>query len=193
MRFNSIAQYSNYGMRALNLSESFWENPDVPTAPFELIRFSTFLGILVFAGYLFSYSVVGRVWNYWPFIQSTLSIVRGIMCAGLQWVFFATFPVLSSLILDSLFVKERPSPWLNSWVVVCTYSATPLFIAALFVGIPFFGRIAAVLGSATFIYLLFYGYRNYCRHSIVRSALLTLLVFLLFAVIRQMFVYVIGF
>jgi hypothetical protein len=115
------------------------------------------------------------------------------MCAGLQWVFFATFPLLSSLILDFLVVREKPSRDLNAWLVVCTYSLTPVAVAALFVGVPFLGRIGTVIGPATFLYLLFHGYQTYCRHTVTRSAVLAGVVFVLFAIIRQMFVFVIGF
>lgn len=192
MRFPAISEYSSFGMKALHGADNFWENPDVSTAPLDLIRYSTMMGFMAFSGYLVSYAAVGHIWNYWPFIRTTLPILRAIFCAGLQWIFFAVFPILSSIVLDFVLVRKRPSNQMNSWLFVCTYSLTPLYIAALFVGIPFIGRLFAVLSLATFAYMLYFGFRTYCRHSFVRSIVITCVVFVLFAFIRQMFVYVIG-
>jgi len=151
------------------------------------------MGFFTFAGYLFSYALVGKIWNWIPFIQSTLSTVRALFCAGLQWIFFATFPILSSFILESVFPRLRSASTFISCVVVATYSMTPLFFNALFVSVPFFGRILTVLSMATFVYLLYYGYRIYAKQDVWRSAIFTAALVGLFAIIRQMFVFVIGF
>jgi hypothetical protein len=179
-------------MKVLAGADTFWENPDAGSGPLELFRYSTLMSVLAFSGYLCAYAAIGKIWNYWPFIRTVLPVTRAIFCAGLQFVFFAVFPILSSAILDFAFGRRRTSNEMNSWLFVCTYSLTPVYIAALLVGIPFIGRIAATLSSATFAYLLYFGYRIYCRHSVLRSLLLTAIVFALFAFIRQMFVYVIG-
>lgn len=181
-------QYSQLETAVLQRPEQFWEKAEFPSTLEELMRFSSLMGFFAFAGYLFSYSLVGRIWNWWPFVQTTMPVTRALMCAGLQWVFFATFPLMSALILERLFRNTR----LNAIVAVTAYSMTPLYVAALLVGIPFVGRMAAVLGSTTFLYLLYHGYRVYCGCRILRSFAMTATVFAVFAVIRQMFVYVIG-
>ena len=192
MKFHAINEYSSFGMKALSGADNFWQNPDVSASPLDLIRYSALMGLMAFSGYLISYAAIGHIWNYWPFIRTTIPILRAIFCAGLQWVFFAVFPVLSSIILDFLFVRKRPSSEMSSWLFVCTYSMTPLYLASLVVGVPFIGRMSAFIALATFAYMLYFGYRIYCRLSMVRSIALTCVVFVLFAFIRQMFVYVIG-
>jgi hypothetical protein len=187
-----IQQYSEYATKVMHGAESFWENPDIASGPLELIRYATLMGIMAFSGYLCSYAAIGKIWSFWPFVRTAMPVTRGLFCAGLQWVFFAVFPILSSVILDFIFVRRRNSNEMNAWLFVCTYSLTPMYIAALLVGIPFIGRIAATLCLAVFAYLLYYGYRVYCRHTVQKSLLLTSIVFILFAFIRQMFVYVIG-
>jgi hypothetical protein len=180
-------------MRVLDRAEAFWEERIESDDAFDLMRFTLLMGILPFSGYLFSYTITGKVWSVWPFIQSTLPVTRGLMCAGLQWVFFAVFPILSSLLLEALLGRLKLFPDARSCSVICTFSMTPLFLAALFVGAPFFGRIFAVLGMATFLYLLYFGYRIYLKQSILRSGAMAFAVGALFALIRQMFVFVIGF
>ena len=188
-----IAKRGADAMGILDQNEKFWNTVDIPGQPMDLVRFSLFLGLLPFSGYLFSYTITGKVWSVWPFVQSTLSVTRGLMCAGLHWIFFATFPLLSSLLLESLIDRQKPSPNSSAYLLICTYAMVPLFIAALFVGVPFMGRVSAVLGFAAFLYFLYYGYRIYLKQSLVRSAVLTFASGFLFALIRQMFVFVIGF
>lgn len=192
MRFTElVAENGAHANAILEQSEHFWETVQPPEQTMDLVRFTLFMGILPFAGYLFSYNITGKVWSVWPFIQSTLSVTRGLMCAGLQWIFFATFPLLSSLLLEAITKRDNKSS--DDFLLICTYSMVPLFLAALFVGVPFVGRVSAVLGMAAFLYFLFYGYRIYHRQTVFRSAAYTLAVGFLFALIRQMFVFVIGF
>jgi len=185
-----------YGLIAMNVlsrAENFWKTPEAPASFDEMLRFSAFLSVLPLSGYLFSYTVVGQIWNTWPWIQTTLSVTRGLMCAGLQWMFFATFPLISSLVLDALLSRSASGVDFSSRVLIATYSMTPLLIAGLFVGIPFVGRIAVTLCFATFLYLLYSGYRIHAAQGIIRSAVVASAIAILFALIRQMFVFVIGF
>src|SRR3972149_11488086 len=154
-----IAVYSACGMSVFNGAEAFWQDFNAPEEPYDLLRFSMLMGILPFSGYLLLYTITGKIWNMWPFIQSTLSVTQGLMCEGLQWIFFATFPILSALLLETILGRHRSFPESSSCTVVTTYTVTPLFMAALFVGGSFFGRILAVLAIATFLYLLYFGYR----------------------------------
>jgi hypothetical protein len=189
--FEPVSPYAVTGMNVLTKSEHFWDDVKEPATTYELLRFSFLMGVLPFSGYLFSYTVVGKIWSTFPFIQSTLPVTRALMCAGLQWVFFATFPMLSSLLLDLVSGRRMPDP--HSCAFVSTYSMMPLFVAALFVSVPFVGRILAVLGFSTFLYLVYFGYRIHLKQSVLRSGLITFFLAALFALIRQMFVFVIGF
>jgi len=187
------AQYGLTAMKVLTRAENFWKEPEAPASFDELLRYSALLSILPLSGYLFSYTVVGQIWSTWPWIQTTLSVLRGIMCAGLQWMFFATFPLISSLVLDATLGRRSSGVDFNSRVLIATYSMTPLFIAGLFVGVPFVGRIAVTLCFATFLYLLYFGYRIHAAQGVLRSAVIATAIAGLFALIRQMFVFVIGF
>lgn len=187
-----IPKYGAIGDKVLKGGERFWDDPGIVAETHELLRFSFFLGLFPFAGYSFYYTVLGRVWNNWPFVNTTLPVLRGLMCAGLQWVFFATFPTISTLILDFLFHKSRPADP-RRLTVVCTYAMVPMHLAALFVGVLFLNSSMTLLGFSAFVYLLFFGYRRYLNLGIASSVFLTLLVLVLFALIRQMFVFVIGF
>lgn len=177
----------------LSKAENFWRNPEAPTSPHELLRYSAIMGLLPFSGFLLYYALIGQIWNWIPFIRTSLPVTRALMCAGLQWVFFLTFPLLSTLALDLFSPTHHTGSEFNSRLIVSTYSMTPLFLASFFVGIPFVSRVLIVLAFSTFVYLLFYGYRLYAHKSIVRSVAATIVITLLFAVIRQMFVFVIGF
>jgi hypothetical protein len=136
---------------------------------------------------------VGRIWNDWPFISSTLPVLRGLMCAGLQWIFFATFATICSLLLEYLFLRAGSSGRRQALTVVSTCSMVPMHLAALFAGVPFVSRTTTLLGVYTFLYLFFYGCRRLLGLGVVRSAAMTLAAIALFALIRQMFVFVIGF
>jgi hypothetical protein len=185
--------YSTFGMQVLRRAEGFWEKLDAPTDTYELLRFSAMMGIFPFSGYLFNYTIVGRVWSTWPYINTTMTVQRGLMCAALQWIFFVTFPILASLILDRVFRKWKITSNPNDWTLILTYSLTPIYLAGLVVGIPFAGRITAVLSMSMFIYLVYFAIRLYLRQEMKRSVVITGCVFILFAVVRQVFVYVIGF
>ncbi len=185
--------YSVYGMQVLHRAEKFWEPLDAPAGTYELLRFSVLMGLFPFSGYLFNYTIVGRIWSTWPYINTTMTVQRGLMCAALQWVFFVTFPILASLILGRLFRRWQVTPDPNNWTLILTYSMTPLYLAALFVGIPFAGRMFAVLGISTFLYLVYFAMRLYLKQSVFRSAIITTAVLVLFGFLRQVFVYVIGF
>lgn len=179
--------------KVIGSAEHFWQTCQEPESLYELLRFSAFLGLFPFAGYMFHYTVIGKIWNYWPFMHSTLTIPYALICAGMQWVLFTTFPFVCAMILER--VSHRFSPdfsWSRVWMVL-TYSMTPLLLATLFIGIPFVERLAALFGFSTFAYLLFFGLRTALRQRMIASTLWTLVVLVLFAAYRQMFVTVIGF
>ena len=188
-----ISAYSVYGMQVLRRAEGFWEQLESPTGTYDLLRFSALMGLFPFAGYLFNYTIVGRIWSTWPYINTTLTVQRGLMCAALQWVFFVTFPILSSITLHRFFRRWNVVGDPNDWTLTLTYSMTPVYLAALFVGIPFAGRMLAVLGMSTFLYLVYFAMRLYLKQSVVRSAVITTAVLVMFGFLRQIFVYVIGF
>ena len=188
-----MMQSSSISLNVLTRVERFWESFDAPETPHELLKFSAFMGLFPFAGYLFSYTIVGKIWNLWPFIQTTLTVPPALIFAGMQWIFFMIFPALSALILEFLLTRWKQAPLWHSSMTITTYSMVPLCLAALFASVPFFGRIFAVAAVATFLYLHYYGYRIYLEQSFLRSAGMTLAVMILFALIRQMFVFVIGF
>jgi hypothetical protein len=185
--------YSAYGMQVLRHAERFWEPLEVPTDIYDLLRFSALMGLFPFSGYLFNYTIVGRIWSTWPYINTTMTVQRGLMCAALQWVFFVTFPILGSLALHRLFRRWNEVGDPNYWTLILTYSMTPLYLAALFVGIPFAGRMFAVLGMSTFLYLVYFAMRLYLKQGVARSAVITSTVLVMFGLLRQIFVYVIGF
>jgi hypothetical protein len=185
-------QNTTVALNVLTRAEDFWRSADLEQNPHELLKFSAFLGLFPFAGYLFSYTIVGKIWSSWPFIQTTLTVPPALIYSVMQWILFVTFPFLSSVILELLFSRWLRYDW-NSNLVITTYSLAPLNLALLFAGVPFVERVMTVLGLATFLYLQYYGYRIYLEQSILRSAAWTLAVLTLFIFIRQMFVFVIGF
>ena len=189
---NMFASYSFTALDVLIRAENFWERFEAPSSPYNLLKFSILMGLLPFSGFFFHYAVLGKVWNFWPWVQSILPVLRALMCALLQWIFFATFPMLSAMLIEFLFKWMRP-PSLNSFTIVATYSLTPLCVTSLFVSVPFFNEILPVLSFSAFLYLLFSGYRLYLRQGVAKSAVFTLVTGALFASIRQIFVFVIGF
>ena len=172
--------------------EKFWTLPSEYTLA-QLLRYSLLLGFFPFAGYLVNYTIRGTIWNVWPFVQTTLDVGSGLMFAGMQWIFFGIFPILSSTILDLLWSRRGRGPSFDEAVMICTYSLTPLCLSLLFVGVPYFDRPLSTLGFATFLFLLYYGLRFTLNFSIMRSVLVALSYFILFALIRQMFVFAIGY
>ena len=179
-------------MRVFREQEDFWDG-SIQTNVSQLLRFSFALGFFPFAGYLFSYTVRGTIWNVWPFIQTTLDVGSGLVFAGMQWILFGIFPVLSSLILEMLFARSKQPVDFDQLLTISTYSMTPLSLAGLSVAVPFLDRICTTLGFAAFLFLLYYGFRYALHFTIVRSACITFLFVVLFAVIRQMFVFAIGY
>lgn len=186
-----IPKYTVLSQEIFSAGEAFWERADLTVDSHDLLKFSFFFGFFPFAGYLFYYTVSGHVWNEWPFINTTLPVLRGAMCAGLQWIFFAMFPTVSALILDFVFRGKFGDP--RALAVVCTYSMVPVYVAALFVGVLFLNEGIIMLGLSAFVYLLFFGHRKFVHLSLSKSILLTVLVVVVFALIRQMIVFVIGF
>ena len=179
-------------MRVLREQEDFWYGSPQARVN-DLIRFSFVLGFFPFAGYFFSYTVRGTIWNVWPFIQTTLDVGSGLVFAGMQWILFGIFPVLSSLILEMLFSRSKQPVDFEQFLTISTYSMTPLSLAGLSVAVPYFDRVCTTLGFAAFLFLLYYGFRYAMKFTILRSACITFLFVVLFAVIRQMFVFAIGY
>lgn len=173
--------------------ERFWEDVQAPREQFELLRYSFHMGATAFIGYFFSYVVVGQIWNWWPFVRTSVPFLRGVMCAGLQWIFFASFPMISSLVVDFLFSRSKSKVEFRDSLLIVTYSMAPLYLAALFVCVPYLQYTTGYLGPLAFGYLLYFGYRRCSGQTVLRSLLLVAIISLLFAFIRQMFVYVIGF
>jgi Yip1 domain len=178
-------------IRVLSRQEDFWKEPASSDLQ-DLLRYSFFLGFFPFAGYLFFYTITGTIWSFWPFIQTTQDVGSGLVFAVLQWILFATFPAICALILETLSARSKSPISLNSCIMVMAYSFTPLCLCTLFVGIPYVDRIMTIMGFATFLYLLYYGFRLSFGYTIARSMFSTLLVLVLFAFLRQMFVFAIG-
>jgi hypothetical protein len=187
-----------FGRRALeaqevlSLQDHFWEDATQTELP-DLLRYSFFLGLFPFAGYLLAYTIRGTIWSYWPFIQTTLDSGSGLIFSALQWILFATFPLLCALLLEMATRRSKVPLDLQNCLRVVAYSMTPLCVSALFIGLPFFDRIFGGLGFATFLYLLYYGFRISLRYTISRSGIITLCVLILFAIIRELFVFAIGY
>src|SRR5439155_6117434 len=169
MKLETLSRCTTSATNVFSRAEKFWQNPDAPSSPHELLRFSAIMGVLPFSGFLLYYAVFGQIWNWYPFIRTSLPVSRALMCAGLQWIFFLTFPLLSSLVLDLFSATHHTGPEFNSRVLITTYSMTPLFVAAFFVGVPFVNRIVIVLALSTFVYLMYFGYRLYAHKIILRS------------------------
>jgi hypothetical protein len=179
-------------MQVFQEQEDFWYG-SFQSNVHGLIRYSFALGFFAFAGYLFSYTIRGTIWSVWPFIQTTLDVGSGLVFAGMQWILFGIFPVLSSLILQMLFARSKQPVDFEQFLTISTYSMTPLSVSTLFVGVPFLDRICTTLGFAAFLFLLYYGFRYALNFTIARSACITFLFVILFALIRQMFVFAIGY
>jgi len=176
----------------LSLRENFWTQP-ARTNLSDLLSYSFFLGLFPFAGYLFSYTIRGTIWNYWPFVQTTLDPGSSLIYSALQWILFTTFPMLCAVIVEN-FTRRTAVPLdLQSCLRIVAYSMTPLCLSALFVGFPFLDRIFTTLGFATFVYLLYYGFRISLGYTMLRSTVITGVVLVLFASIRELFIFAIGY
>jgi hypothetical protein len=187
-----------FGQRAMQaqqillLRENVWRQ-SWPIDFSDLLRYSFFLGLFPFAGYLCSYTLRGTIWSYWPFIRTTVDPGSAFVYSSLQWILFATFPLLCVLLMEAATRRSaEPLDFVNC-VRIVTYSMTPLCLSTLFVGVPFFDRIFTTLGFATFLYLLYYGFRIALNYTIARSLSLTAFVFVLFAFIRELFIFAIGY
>lgn len=183
---------SGMAMRVLSQQERFWNIPLIADLH-DLLRYSFFLGFFPFAGYLFSYTIRGTIWNYWPFVQTTLDVGSALVFASLQWILFGIFPVLGALVLEFLTSRLKQKFDFHNVALLITYSLTPLCLSALFMGVPYLDRVLTTFGFATFLYLLYYGFRNFLRFTIVRSLVSMLLVLLVFAFVRELFVFAIGY
>ena len=179
-------------MTVLSQQEHFWKlslNPDFR----ELLRYSFFLGFFPFAGYLFSYAIRGTIWNFWPFVQTTLDVGSSLVFAALQWILFAIFPAVAALILEIVTSRSRRKLEFHPVILLITYSFTPLCLSALFIGVPYLDRLLSTIGFATFLYLLYYGFRTFLQFTIGRSFVSTGLVVILFVLFRELFVFAIGY
>lgn len=176
----------------LRRQELFWSDTKQSDLIW-LLRYSLFLGFFPFAGYLVNYTIRGTIWNVWPFVQTTLDVGSGLVFAGLQWIFFGLFPVLSSIILDIVTSGRKRRLEFEDSFTITAYSLTPLCLSLLFAGVPYFDRVFTTLGFATFLFLLYYGFRIRLKFTILNSLLSVFLIFVLFALIRQMFVFAIGY
>ena len=189
---NSSGPIAATVLRVMSQQEKFWNEPETADLH-NLLRYSFFLGFFPFAGYLFSYTIRGTIWSYWPFIQTTLGVGSGLVFASLQWILFSTFPVVSALMLEFLTSRSKYRLEFNSCALLVTYSFTPLCLSTLFVGIPYVDRIATTFGFATFLYLLYYGFRYFLHFTIVRSTIFAALLLILFVFFRELFVFAIGY
>jgi hypothetical protein len=179
-------------LQVLTEQENFWRAKTQQDVR-ELLKYSLFLGFFAFSGYLFSYTIRGKVWNVWPFIHTTLDVGSGIVFAALQWILFATFPVLASLLMEMITSRAQERVDFYDALDLITYSLTPLVLSTLFIGVPYVDRILTTMGFATWIFLLYYGFRYSFAFTIARSISMTLIVFALFAMIRELFVFAIGY
>lgn len=189
---NTFQEYSAIGWDVLERNEDFWQDFKAPIDSNRLLKFSALMALMPLAGYWVYYVIFGKIWSIDPWIQTTVPPLRGFWCAVLQWVFFTTFPVLSSLLLDLVSPRKLKSD-INALSVVVTYSMMPLFPASLFVGVQGLNRVLPILSLATFLYLLFFGFRVYLKQGLARATVFTAITFVLFAAIRQAFIFVIGY
>ncbi len=178
--------------RILFKQEEFWK--EVPQSDLlRLLQYSLFLGLFPFSGYLFAYTVRGTIWNVWPFVHTTLDVGSGLVFASLQWILFAVFPVLASLILERIASRLNLSFDFSRASVVATYALTPLSLGLLFAGVPYLDRVFSTFGFSAFPYMLYYGFRSFMQYSISASSAMASLYAALFILIRQLFVFAIGY
>ncbi len=173
--------------------EAFWRSKAEFAEPLEILRYSFCISFFVFAGFLFNYTITGQIWNLWPFKHTTLTVGRAIPCAILQWVLYATFPVTSTFFIDAVVSRKSTLQESKQRMIITAYAITPLCVSLLFVGIPFLHRAVVVLGIATFVYSLFFGYRIVLGQTILRSAFMASVTYIFYEALRNVFVYVIGF
>jgi hypothetical protein len=171
----------------------FWQQNLYNSDPYEALRYSFIVSFFVFAGFLFHYTITGQIWNYYPFEHTTLTVGRAIPCALVQWMFYAIFPSVNTFLMDATFLRKSASTDSKQRLIVAAYALTPLCLSWLFVGVPFLHKPTIVLGLAIFAYSLFYGYRKFLGYTILRSAMLTAVTYVIYEAFRQVIVYIIGF
>ena len=186
----TLSEFASTGMSILEKQEEFWLARKEYSVH-RLLQYSLFLGFFPFAGYLVNYTIRGTIWNIWPFVHTTLDVGSGLVFAGMQWIFFSVFSLLASLFLDMIGMRWKVQ--FEHSLGIITYAITPLSLSLLFVGVPYVDRILTTLGFAAFLFLLYYGFRLVLSFTILRSLGTTFGVFVLFALIRQMFVFAIGY
>ncbi len=173
--------------------EIFWRKKTEFADALEVLRYSFAISFFVFAGFLFNYTITGQIWNLWPFEHTTLTVGRAIPCAILQWVLYATFPISSTFFVDAVISRKSSHQESKQRLIITAYALTPLCLSLLFVGAPFLNKAFVTLGIATFLYSLFYGYRIILNQTILRSFFMTAATYVFYEILRNVFVYVIGF
>jgi hypothetical protein len=173
--------------------EIFWRQKTEFADTLEVLRYSFAISFFVFPGFLFNYTITGQIWKLWPFEHTTLTVGRAIPCAILQWVLYATFPLTSTFFIDAVVFRKLSHQESKQRLIITAYALTPLCLSLLFVGIPFLHKALVVLGIATFLYSLFYGYRIVLNQTILRSFFMTVITYAFYEILRNVFVYVIGF
>src|SRR5207302_4542747 len=103
-----LRAYGNICKEVFSRAENFWNPLQAPSDFPSLIRYSALMSLFALSGYLLYYNLIGTIWSWWPWVQTTIPPLRGFMCALLQWVFFTTFPVLSGLFIEGIFFPLRP-------------------------------------------------------------------------------------
>jgi hypothetical protein len=173
--------------------EIFWRKKAEFADTLEVLRYSFAISFFVFAGFLFNYTITGQIWKLWPFEHTTLTVGRAIPCAILQWVLYATFPINSTFFIDAVISRKSSHQESKQRLIITAYALTPLCLSLLFVGIPFLQKAFVTIGIATFLYSLFYGYRIILNQTILRSFFMTAATYVFYEILRNVFVYVIGF
>jgi hypothetical protein len=193
-RYKMLTQtFSEIATAATVDPEVFWRKKAEFEDTFVVLRYSFAVSFFVFAGFLFNYTIVGQIWNLWPFEHTTLTVGRAIPCAILQWVLYATFPLTSTFFIDAVVSRKSSHQESKQRLIITAYALTPLCLSLLFVGIPFLDKALVVLGIAMFLYSLFYGYRIVLNQTILRSFFMTMATYAFYEILRNVFVYVIGF
>lgn len=173
--------------------EIFWRTKTEFAETLEVLRYSFAISFFVFAGFLFNYTITGQIWNLWPFEHTTLTIGRAIPCAILQWILYATFPLISTFFIDVTISRKSSQQESRQRLIITAYALTPLCLSLLFIGAPFLNKAFVTLGIAVFLYSLFYGYRIILNQTILRSFFMTVATYVFYEILRNVFVYVIGF
>ena len=189
----NIMTFSENVRAAIVDPEIFWRTKSEFADTLEVLRYSSAISFFVFAGFLFNYTITGQIWNLWPFEHTTLTVGRAIPCAILQWVLYATLPLTSTLFIDATISRKSSHQESRQRLIITAYALTPLCLSLLFIGAPFLNKALVTLGIAVFLYSLFYGYRIILNQTILRSFFMTVATYVFYEILRNVFVYVIGF